>query len=104
VHLPLLTVDYELPLDTLNQPTGRAAQLAVGNVTGTDQHRVARMRAWTSVDGGATWQAAPVERDRGRRNDLTLPSVARGTAVSLRVDAVDQAGGIRQTLFDAYTA
>jgi hypothetical protein len=46
-----------------------------------------------------------VERDHGRRYDLTLPRVARGTAVSLRVDALDQAGnGIRQTLFDAYTA
>jgi hypothetical protein len=42
---------------------------------------------------------------REGRFEVTLPDPAGGTAVSLRVDARDAAGGrLEQTLHDAYVA
>ena len=102
--IPLLVVDYRLPLDTMNRPTGRTATFTVHQVTGADQQRFRSVRVWTSTDDGATWRRASVERRDGGSFRVTLPRVDRGTAVSLRVDARDVAGSrIEQTLFGAYT-
>lgn len=102
--IPLLVVGYELPLDTLNHPIGDTATLTVRRVTGANPRRVTHVKAWTSVDGGVTWQPAVVNRSGDGRYELTLPDVEPGTAVSLRVDARDSGGSrINQTLFDAYT-
>ncbi|MGH9213963.1 MAG: S8 family peptidase [Acidimicrobiales bacterium] len=103
--VPLLVVDYDLPLDTLNRPTGRTATFTVDQVTGTDGPRIRSLRVWTSTDGGASWQRASADdRDDGEFR-VRLPRVDRGTAVSLRVDAEDRDGNrIEQTLHDAYTA
>jgi subtilisin family serine protease len=102
--IPLLAVDFQLPLDTLNRPTGRAATFVVDQVPGTTDSEVRRLEVWTSVDDGATWQPAPVAPARGAgRYRVTLPEVVRGTGVSLRVDAGDAAGSrLEQTLYDAY--
>jgi hypothetical protein len=103
VALPLLVVDYDLPLDTLNRPTGPTATLTVQQVTGVDRQPIERLRVWTSVDDGATWQRATARRDGEGGYRVTLPRVADGTGVSLRVDAQDVAGNrIEQTLVDAY--
>jgi subtilisin family serine protease len=102
--IPLLVVDYELPLDTLNRPTGRTARFKVHQVTGTPNEAVRSFRVWTSTDGGATWRRASTDRDGNRTWDVTLPRVADGTSVSLKVDARDADGNrIEQTLVDAYT-
>jgi hypothetical protein len=103
--VPLLVVGYQLPLDTLNRPTGDTATLTVRQVTGAPESPVRRVRAWTSTDDGATWRPAPVEHGQGSEYRLRLPRAARGTGVSLRVAAGDAAGAtIEQTLIDAYTA
>jgi hypothetical protein len=102
--IPLLVVDYELPLDTLDRPTGRTARFKVHQVTGTPNRPVRSFRVWTSTDDGTTWRRASVDRDGNRSWDVTLPRVARGTGVSLKVDARDADGNrIEQTLIDAYT-
>lgn len=101
--VPLVVVDYELPLDTLNRPTGDTATLVVHHVTGTEGAPIDRVRVWTSTDGGATWRRASVARRDDGRFRVGLPHVDTGTAVSLRVDARDAAGNrIEQTLHDAY--
>jgi hypothetical protein len=103
-RIPLLVVDYRLPLDTLNRPTGRTATFTVHQVTGTDQQRIRSLRVWTSADDGTTWRRASVERRKEGEYRVTLPHVAHGTGVSLRVDARDAAGNrIEQTLDAAYT-
>jgi hypothetical protein len=103
--VPLLVVGYELPLDTLNGPTGDTATLTVRQMTGAPESPVRRVRAWTSSDGGATWRPAAVEHREGSDYRLRLPRAGRGTGVSLRVAASDAAGAtIEQTLIDAYTA
>jgi subtilisin family serine protease len=103
--VPLLVVDYDLPLDTQNRPTGRRATLTAHQVTGTEAQAIESLEAWTSVDDGATWQPARAERVRDGRFEVTLPRAATGTPVSLRVDATDEAGNrIEQTLHQAYTA
>jgi hypothetical protein len=102
--IPLLVVDYDLPLDTQNRPTDRTATFRVDQVTGTDGGRVESLAVSTSIDGGATWQRAHVERRDGGRFRVRLPRAASGTPVSLRVDARDADGNrIAQTLYDAYT-
>jgi subtilisin family serine protease len=102
--IPLLVVDYHLPLDTLNHPTSRTAELKVHQVTGTRNRAIRRLKAWTSTDDGATWRPAPTDPTGGRTWEVTLPRVAPGTGVSLKVDATDVAGNrIEQSLVDAYT-
>jgi hypothetical protein len=103
-RIPLLVVDYGLPLDTLNRPTGRTAHLKVHQVTGTRNRAVRAFKVWTSTDGGTTWRRAPASSTGARAWDVTLPRVTAGTAVALKVDATDAAGNrIEQTLLDAYT-
>jgi subtilisin family serine protease len=101
--LPLVTVDYRLPLDTTNRLTGDTATFTVRNIA-DGSTRARSLAVWTSTDHGTTWQPAPVDRSTPRRFTATLPDVAAGTAVSLKVDARDRAGNrIEQTLIDAYT-
>jgi subtilisin family serine protease len=103
-QIPLLVVDYQLPLDTLNRPTGRSATFVVHQVTGTDQQPIRSFRAWTSTDGGTTWRRTAAHKRGEGAYRVKLPSVDTGVAVSLRVDARDAAGHrIEQTLYDAYT-
>jgi hypothetical protein len=102
--IPLLVVDYQLPLDTLNRPDGRTATFVVDQVTGSESAPISRLRVWTSSDGGATWRRAPADSQGDGEFRVTLPQVDRGTPVSLRVDAEDESGNrIEQTLLDAYT-
>lgn len=104
--IPLLTVEYQLPLDTLNRPIGDTATLRVQQGTGTDRERYRSTPAvWTSSDDGATWQPARVHRAEADSFEVRLPDVPSGTGVSLRVDASGARGSrIEQTLFDAYTS
>jgi hypothetical protein len=103
-RLPLLVVDYDLPLDPSNRPTGRTATFTVDQVTGVEPRPIERLRVWTSTDDGTTWQQAEVRRQEGGRSAVRLPRVDEGTQVSLRVDARDADGNrIEQTLYDAYT-
>jgi subtilisin family serine protease len=102
--IPLLVVDYQLPLDTLNRPTGRTAAFVVHQVTGTGQQPIRSFRAWTSTDGGTTWRRASAHQRAVGAYRVKLPSVGTGVSISLRVDARDAAGNrIEQTLYDAYT-
>jgi subtilisin family serine protease len=103
-RVPLLVVEYRLPLDTLNRPDGDTATLAIHTVAGADPQPIRQVRVWTSTDDGASWQRATVRRQEAGRYELGMPDVPRGAGVSLRVDAADGAGGrIEQTLYDAYT-
>jgi subtilisin family serine protease len=102
-RIPLVVVDYDLPLDTRNQPTSRTATFTVRQVTGVEPRRIDSLRVWTSTDDGTTWRPAPAHRHEGGTFRVTLPVVADGTGVSLRVDARDVAGNrIEQSLVDAY--
>jgi hypothetical protein len=102
--VPLLVVGYRLPLDTLNRPTGDTGILTVRQMTGAEQSSIQQVRAWTSIDGGATWRPASVHHGQGPDYQLRLPNAPRGTAVSLRVAARDAAGStIDQTLYEAYS-
>jgi subtilisin family serine protease len=102
--IPLLVVDYGLPLSTSNQLTSRTASFKVHQVTGTSNRAVRTFKVWTSTDDGTTWRRASVDRTGTRKWDVALPRVAAGTGVSLKVDATDADGNrIEQTLIDAYT-
>jgi hypothetical protein len=103
--LPLLVVDYDLPLDTLNRPTGRLASLAVDQVAGAADSPVTGLEVWTSLDDGATWQAATTLWQGAGRYRVMLPRAEPGTGVSLRARAADRSGSrVEQVLVDAYTA
>src|SRR5450755_1721265 len=103
VRIPLLLVNYSLPLNLDNHPDGNTAVLTVARIAGTPTVRVTGLRLWTSTDEGKTWQAAPVRALRSGRYAVTLPRVAAGQSVSLRVTAADAGGSsIDQTIITAY--
>ncbi|MEV4630855.1 S8 family serine peptidase [Micromonospora sp. NPDC049523] len=104
VALPLLSVDYALPLDAANHPTGGAASFQVRQANGVPAQRVESFQLWTSTDDGASWRPARVSRD-GDGYRAELPTVSPGQAVSLRVKAGASGGsGIEQTIVRAYHA
>jgi hypothetical protein len=103
VRIPLLLVDYALPLSQDNHPDGSTAVFTVARVAGTVQKRVTGFRLWISLDNGSSWQAAKVRRLGSGRYAATLPHAASGQAVALRVQATDAGGsGIEQTIMAAY--
>ncbi|MEU7841356.1 S8 family peptidase [Micromonospora sp. NPDC049114] len=104
VPLPLLAVDYALPMDHDNHPVGGTAELTVRQAHGVRAQKVTSMQVWTSTDDGATWKAARVTGS-GDTYRVDLPKVAPGQAVSLRVKAAANGGsGIDQTIIRAYHA
>ncbi|MET7817610.1 S8 family peptidase [Micromonospora zamorensis] len=104
VPLPLLAVDYALPMDTLNHATGGTAELAVRQMRGIKAQKVTSFQVWTSTDDGATWTSARVT-GTGDTYRVALPTAAAGQPVSLRVKAAANGGsGIDQTIIRAYNA
>ncbi|MEE6261265.1 S8 family serine peptidase [Plantactinospora sonchi] len=104
VPLPLLAVDYVLPLSTGNRATGGTASLTVRQTKGVPTQKVTSFQVWTSTDDGTSWRTARVVRD-GDNYRVELPKVTAGQAVSLRVKADGNGGsGIEQTIIRAYHA
>ena len=104
--LPLLAVDYALPLDRANHPlpTG-SATFTVRQAHGVRAQTVTSFTVATSLDGGTTWQPATVTGAGGDTFRASLPQPAAGGSVSLRVTAQGSAGsGVDQTIIDAYRA
>jgi subtilisin family serine protease len=103
VPVPLLAIDYALPLDTDNHPTGTAATFTVRQLHGVAAQRITSLTAWASVDGGRTWTPLPVSRAGSDRFTAQLPQPVAGQSVSLRVDAAANGGSaIDQTIIDTY--
>ncbi|MEV4212688.1 S8 family peptidase [Micromonospora sp. NPDC049662] len=104
VPLPLLAVDYALPMDHDNHTVGGPAELTVRQAYGVKAQKVTSMQVWTSTDDGVTWKSARVTGS-GDNYRFDLPKVASGQAVSLRVKAAGNGGsGIEQTVIRAYHA
>lgn len=104
VPLPLLAVDYALPMDTSNHATGGTAELTVRQMRGIRAQKVTSFQVWTSTDDGATWTSARVTGTGGSYR-VALPTAAAGQPVSLRVKAAANGGsGIDQTIIRAYNA
>lgn len=102
VRIPLLVVDYSLPLNLDNRPDGYTAMLTVRCIVGP-RPAVTAFRVWTSTTGGHSWLPALVRSIGGGRFAVILPQVAKGVAVSLRVSAITRDGrGIDQTILTAY--
>ncbi|MEV4122942.1 S8 family peptidase [Micromonospora sp. NPDC049645] len=104
VPLPLLAVDYALPMDHDNHPVDGTAELAVRQAHGVRAQKVTSFQVWTSTDDGATWRSARVTGS-GDSYRVELPKATTGQAVSLRVKAAANGGsGIDQTIIRAYHA
>ena len=101
--VPLLSVDYALPLDAANHPTDGEAGFTVRQTPGAPTQNVTRFEAWTSVDDGVTWTPVTVRKVAGDKFAAQLPQTSAGQAVSLRIAvAADGGGGIEQTIIRAY--
>jgi len=101
--VPLLALDYALPLDTANHPTGTAATFTVRQPHGVAVQRITSLAVWASVDNGRKWTSLPVSRAGSDRFTAQLPQPVAGQNVSLRVDAAAAGGSaIDQTIIDAY--
>ncbi|WP_329184822.1 S8 family serine peptidase [Actinacidiphila glaucinigra] len=106
--LPLLQVDYAVPVDARNA-VGPARRHTMGlNVRMQDGMAAPRgvtVRVETSYDDGRTWtRAATARKGDGFTATVERPSRVRGDAyVTLRVTATDAAGNsVRQTVDRAY--
>jgi hypothetical protein len=104
--LPLLSVDYALPLDAANHPTSSdSATFTVHQAHAMQPQAITSFELWTSVDDGASWQAVRTERARDGTWQTQLPQAAAGQAISLRVKAQGAGGsGVEQTIIRAYRA
>ena len=104
VPLPLLSVDYNLPLDKTNHPEPSGlATFTVRQVTGATSQKITAFTMSASLDGGTTWQPYKAERVGDGVYQTNLPQPAAGRTVSLKVTAKGSAGsGIEQTIIDAY--
>ncbi|MFE9188096.1 S8 family peptidase [Micromonospora sp. NPDC007208] len=104
VPLPLLAVDYALPMDHNNHPVDGTAELVVRQAHGVKAQKVTSFQVWTSTDDGATWTSARVTGS-GDSYRVALPKATSGQPVSLRVKATANGGsGIDQTIIRAYHA
>ncbi|WP_314411896.1 S8 family peptidase [Streptomyces sp. DSM 40484] len=107
--LPLLQLDYDVPVDADNAVRpGRTHSVGVSvrAQDGLAAPRGASVQVEASYDGGASWSRATVQ-DRGHNvfeAAVKKPSRVRGDAyVTLRVTARDAAGNsVRQTVQRAY--
>ncbi|MFD2764297.1 S8 family peptidase [Micromonospora eburnea] len=105
VPVPLLSVDYALPLDAANHPTGGTAGFTVHQSHGVAKQRVTGFELWTSTDDGGTWQPVTVRAGGDGGFTAALPTPGDGQAVSLRVKVTADGGsGIDQTIIRAYRA
>lgn len=102
--LALLSVDYALPLDVANRPTGGVAGFMVRQAHGVPSQDITSFRLWTSLDDGITWRPAAVTAS-GDGFGATLPTPSAGQSVSLRVKVEASAGSaVEQTIIRAYRA
>jgi subtilisin family serine protease len=99
--LPLLLVDYDLPLDAHNQRPGDAplvVPFTVARQPTAPPATITSAKAWFSVDDGRTWHPTVVTAQPGGRF-LALPKPTGplpkpGDLVSLKVRATDVGGSI----------
>lgn len=106
--LPLLDVDYQIPVDLGNSvPATQTTQicLSVRHQPGTPDTDVRTPTLQVSYDGGRTWRDAAV-RAKGATWVATVPAAASANGprtASLRVTATDSTGAsIEETIIDAY--
>lgn len=103
VPVALFSVDYALPLDLANKPTGGTATFHVRQAHGVPTQKVTSFALWTSVDDGASWQTVPTGAAGAGAFTAQLPEPAAGQAVSLRVKAGGDGGsGLEQSIIRAY--
>ncbi|MGI5144735.1 S8 family peptidase [Streptomyces sp. CA-106110] len=107
--LPLLNLDYRIPLDENNQARpAHALPVTVDahRLAGAQPSRITSLKVAYSTDGGKTWQNLNGEMKDGRYHGV-LPgsALAAGHMVALHVTAQDADGGtIDQTLNEAILA
>lgn len=104
--LPLLDLEYDLPLDPTNAAAAGKELTGVLQVTqqvGADPSRISSARLEVSYDDGATWQCARVDRDAAKWT-VRIPAAAPGQRfASLGTTATDAAGNtVTETLVRAY--
>ncbi len=105
--LPLMTVDFDLPLDAHGaaRPGPFSFGLAFGMPAEVERKPIARVTVDVSWDGGVTWRPAKLQAcapKTKQRCIVGLWNPASGSA-SLRVAATDTAGrSVTQTIVDAY--
>ncbi|WP_329106970.1 S8 family serine peptidase [Micromonospora sp. NBC_01699] len=103
IPVPLLSVDYALPLDAANKPNGGEASFTVFQTHGVARQNLTSFTLETSVDDGVTWQPVAVRPGGSDTFTAALPAVAAGQFVSLRIKATADGGsGIEQTIIRAY--
>ncbi|MGW1886053.1 S8 family serine peptidase [Streptomyces sp. NPDC001970] len=106
--LPLVLLDYDVPVDTLNQVDGSSStslRLTARHQDGWTGARIAGMRVQASTDDGGRWASVPVSARGNGTFDVRLdrPLTRHADFVSLRVEAWDSAGNkVEQTVVRAF--
>ena len=103
--LPLLNVDYDVPVGLDNQVVaGRRQTIGFTVAPGAPgAGRVQSVQAWVSYDDGDTWQRLPVARGPGNTWQAPVRHSRDAGHASLRVEARDRAGNaVEQTVLRAY--
>lgn len=104
--MPLLDVEYDLPLDPANAaPAGEelTGVLQVPHQVGAQRSKISSVGLEVSYDDGATWRRAETSRDGGKWTVRIPPGAPGQRFASLRPTAADAAGNsVVETLICAY--
>lgn len=104
--LPLLDVEYDLPLGPNNAaPAGKelTGALRITHQVGAHRSTIRSVGLEVSYDDGATWHRAETARDGGEWTVRIPPGTPAQKFASLRTTATDAAGNsVTETLIRAY--
>ncbi|PIB12326.1 hypothetical protein B1C81_02705 [Streptomyces sp. HG99] len=106
--LPLVLLDYDVPVDTFNQVDGSSSttlRVSARHQDGWTGARIAGMRVQASADDGTHWTSVPVSAREDGTYDVRLDRglTRHADFVSLRVKAWDSAGNeVEQTVVRAF--
>jgi len=105
---PMLTLGYSvagLGLDGSARPGPQKLTITAGHLQLAHAAPITGARAWVSLDGGKTWRLARVAPVPGPGRFAARFTAPAGSLVTLRVQAVDAAGGsITETVYRSYRA
>ncbi|WP_336207541.1 S8 family peptidase [Nonomuraea sp. LPB2021202275-12-8] len=100
--IPLLTVNYDAPVDLKNRARSTELGLTLAHQEGAEQSRIKDVSLEVSYDDGATWQATRLKAKGGKNYEAKLDKPT-SEFVSLRLNATDTAGNsLAQEVIRAY--
>jgi hypothetical protein len=101
--LPLLLVDYDLPVDRDGTANGRTIRFTLRTNGAAKPDKGSTATFAYSTDDGRTWKSLPAAALGAGRFSVTMPGITPGLYVSLRISGANASGAaVDQTVIRTY--